>query len=280
MIRYGLTIIAVLLFVDAKGQDVSSSRNMSDSVKRIFFPVASVKVGHGRIASSTNFETEKIGVTVVAKDSAAKFKKRKGPDHASWRLGINAGYELCLAPAPYDLPKDLGKYKKGLRYGSFVGADAVKFFNRNVGAGVKYSLFKTGNKAEMTYTLNDGTTFDGRISDDIYVHYIGPFLSLRSIPKKNKVYANCDFSIGYVMYYNNNALGEKHYTLVGNNFGFASSFGADFMVSNEMSLGLNLSITAASVTTAKSEEHMAVLNGEQTENLSRISLGLIIRYYR
>jgi hypothetical protein len=243
-------------------------------------PVSPVKISHGRIDSPAGIEMTKMSVAVATKDSLVKTKKQKHPDNASWRLGINAGWELCIAPVPYDLPKDLEKYRSGLRYGHFIGADGIKFFSRNVGAGFKYSLFKTGNKSEMSYTLNNGTSFEGFMSDNIYVHYIGPYLSLRSIPKRNKIYANCDFSIGYTLYYNHCTLRDKTYLLKGENFGFMSSLGADFMVSSGMSLGLNLSIIAASIHSRKSEEHSVALNGDQAENLSRVSLGLIIRYYK
>ena len=280
MIRFVVVILACLLFVGAKGQEHPLSREMKDSVKRVLFPVSPVKISHGRIDSPSGFETEKMSVAVAIKDSLDKIKKRKDPDNAAWRLGINAGWELCIAPIPYDLPKDLEKYKSGLRYGHFIGADVVRFFNRNVGTGFKYSMFKTGNKSEMSYTLSNGASFNGYMSDNIFVHYIGPYLSLRSIPKRNKIYANCDFSIGYTHYYNNSTLGEKNYVLNGDNFGFMSSLGLDFMVSRGMSLGLNMSIIAASIRRSKSEEHDIVLNGEQSENLSRISLGLIIRYYK
>ena len=280
MVRFVTVMLICLLFVEAKGQENPLSREMKDSVKRVLSPVSPVKIRHGRIESPSGFETEKMSVAVATKDSLAKIKKRKDPDNSSWRLGINAGWELCIAPIPYDLPKDLEKYKSGLRYGHFIGADAVHFFNRNIGAGFKYSMFKTGNKSELSYTLNNGTSFNGYMSDNIFVHYIGPYLSLRSIPKRNKVYANCDFSIGYTLYYNNSTLGAKDYVLSGDNFGFMSSLGADFMVSRGMSLGLNLSIIAASIRRSQSEEHDLALNGEQSENWSRISLGLIIRYYK
>ena len=82
------------------------------------------------------------------------------------------------------------------------------------------------------------------------------------------------------MYHNNITVDGVPYTITGNNVGFTSSFGTDFMLTNEMSLGLQVNISAASINKIKLSNYRFTLSDDDTENMSRVSIGLVIKYYK
>jgi len=211
-----------------------------------------------------------------------KKKLRANPNYKPWRWGVNGGYAVRIAPDPKDLPEGLDSYRKNLRFGPGFGADVFYYTSPNVGVGVKYSLFNTSNSTDhIIYESSEGHTYDGSRSDDIYTHFVGPSIAIRSIPKNNKIYASCDLTLGYIWYNNKINFNSHDFNLKGNNFGFASSIGADFMISNDFSVGLALNITAASIKKLKASESAKIkLSEEEIENLSRVSLVLVFRNYR
>jgi opacity protein-like surface antigen len=196
------------------------------------------------------------------------------PDYRQWRFGVNGGVEIIIAPEPTNMPDEFRKYKKTLKSGVRFGADVLFFTSPNIGVGLNYSTYNSNNKINyITYELND-VQHEGNRQDDIRIHFVGPKISIRSIPKHNKFYTSCDFIVGYFTYSNNLILNNTTYHLKENNFGFATSVGADYMFIRNMSLGLSLNIIAASV------KNVEILSGNKVENLSRISLTMTLKTYR
>jgi hypothetical protein len=227
-------------------------------------------------------DPEEMFCKKIAKIDSSDFDSRKikkqlrasHSDYRRWRLGVNGGFELIIAPDPANISKELLKYRKSLKSGSRFGANAVFFISPNIGVGVNYFTFNVNNKTDyISYEIND-IQHAGSRQDDIRIHFVGPGISIRSIPKHNKFYTFCDFSLGYFTYSNDLILGNTEHNLKEDNFGFATSIGADFMFTKNMSMGLSLNITAASINNAE------ILSGNYTENISRISLVMTLKTYR
>jgi opacity protein-like surface antigen len=196
--------------------------------------------------------------------------KTNYPDYRQWRFGVNGGIEQIISPEPADISEELLKYKKSLKFGLRFGADAVFFVSPNIGLGVNYAMFGADSKTEyISYNK-----YEGSRQDDVNIYFAGPLISIRSIPRNNKFYASCDFVLGYFVYTNDLKLNNVPYNIRKNNFGFATSIGADFMLMRNMSLGVSFNIMAASV------KNMEILNGNNVENLSRISLVMTLKTYR
>jgi hypothetical protein len=213
---------------------------------------------------STDFDAHKIN----------KQLKTIYPDYRQWRFGVNGGAEIIIAPEPANISEEFLKYKKTLKSGIRFGADALFFTSPNIGVGLNYSTYNANNKTNyIAYELN-GIKHEGSRQDDISIHFVGPKISIRSIPKHNKFYTSCDFILGYFTYSNNLILNNTTYHLKEDNFGFATSVGADYMFIRSMSLGLSLNIIAASV------KNVEILSGSKVENLSRVSLTLMLKTYR
>jgi opacity protein-like surface antigen len=204
----------------------------------------------------------------------AKQLKAAHSDYRRWRFGVNGGIEVIIAPEPADISETLLKYKKTLKSGLRLGAGAVFFLSPNIGMGINYSTYSASNKVNhISYEIN-GNKFAGERQDDIYIHFVGPVLSIRSIPIHNKLYTSCEFSLGYFTYSNDLVINDVRHNFKENNFGFATSVGADYLFMKNISLGISLNITAASINNAE------ILSGNSVENISRISLVMSLKTYR
>lgn len=195
-------------------------------------------------------------------------------DHRKWRFGVSVGTELIIAPEPEHIPDELLKYKKSLKSGPRVGADVIFFISPNIGLGINYSTFNSGNSTDhISYEIKDNV-YNGKRQDDVSIHFIGPTIAIRSIPKHNKLYTSCDFTVGAFTYSNDLIINNIPQHLTEKNFGFATAVGIDYMFMKNISMGLSINITAASIKNAE------ILSGNNAENLSRISLVMTLRTYK
>ncbi|MDR0724562.1 MAG: hypothetical protein LBF59_00945 [Prevotellaceae bacterium] len=229
-----------------------------------------------RINFETMFRKRLVEIDSSAFDTREIKKRLKAlyPDYRKWRFGLNGGIEMIIAPEPADMSEELLKYRKTLKSGARFGADAIFFASPNIGIGINYTTYATNNKINhIAYEIN-GNKYEGARQDDIRIHFVGPAISIRSIPKHNKIYTSCDFILGCFMYSNDMVFNDVSHYLRKTNFGFATSVGADFMFMKNMSLGVSLNITAASI------KNIEIESEKETENLSRISLVMTLRTYR
>jgi hypothetical protein len=274
MKNFGCVVIMFfcLLRLDAQnGQNTDAQSNDSLNIKQhdsILLEKINLEeyMFHKKIAGidSTHFDKKKI----------KKQLKTYYPDYRRWRFGVNGGLGLIIAPEPANISEELLKYKNSLKSGPRVGADVVFFISPNIGIGANYITFNSGNKINyISYEINGGK-YEGERQDDISIHFVGPSISIRSIPQNNKLYASCDFILGYFTYTNDLRLNNVRHNLKRRNFGFATSISADYLFVRNLSMGLSLNITAASIKSAE------ILSGNNVENLSRISLVMTLKTYK
>jgi hypothetical protein len=229
-----------------------------------------------RIYPETMFRKRLVEIDSSAFDTREIKKRLKSSysDFRQWRFGLNGGMAIIIAPEPADISDELLKYRKMLKSGARFGADAVFFVSPNIGIGINYSTYAANNKTNyIAYEIN-GNQYEGARQDDIHIHFAGPSISIRSIPKNNKIYTSCDFILGCFTYSNNLVFNNVSHHLRKTNFGFATSVSSDFMFMKSMSLGVSLNITAASI------KNIEIVGENKTENLSRVSLVMTLRTYR
>jgi hypothetical protein len=207
---------------------------------------------------------------------------RKIPDCKRWVFGIGGGPSFRIVQDPVTLPKDMLSYRRGLKLGKSFVTDATFFMSPNVGVGLRYEYFDLRNKSGFLYYISsDENICFGSRSDEIFIHFFGPMISLRSIPRNNKLYVSCDLVLGYSIYDNKIDFNGAGYELNEKNFGFASSVCADFLLSKDFSAGVALRISAASFKNSKLPQgDMIKLNENIAENFSRVSLALIFKTLR
>ena len=168
MKRFITGILSILLFLNIKGQDISLPRiSVNDSAKRSVIPAIPSAIDKALVRSPLK-DTLGLRLEKLYTGKLIDSRKRKTSDQAFWNVSVNGGYEIRIAAVPYGLPEDVERYKNGLRYGIFVGANTVGFITTHIGLGVRYNMFKTGNSAYLDYKLEDDTFFKGARSDKIY----------------------------------------------------------------------------------------------------------------
>ena len=228
------------------------------------------------------FKHDFITIDTVHDKRAVLKSLRRFPDYKRLVFGVGGGPSLRIVQDPVGLPNDLLSYRRGLKFGKSFVADATFFMSPNVGVGMRYEYFDLRNKSDFLYYIasNENIYFGSR-SDEIVIHFFGPMISLRSIPKNNKLYVSCDLMLGYSMYDNKIDFNGIGFDLNEKNFGFASSVSADFLLSKDFSAGVALRISAASFKNSKlPEQDMIKLNENIAENFSRVSLALIFKTLR
>jgi opacity protein-like surface antigen len=238
-------------------------------------------LGCGAIAFAQSVVSSSNCDTVLTVDDSIRLDELQNqPDNKKWCLGVKNGYNVMLAPEDTETPKELAAYKNSLRTGFHVGADATFFLSPNIGLGAKY-LFSNANNDQryLAYTSETGAELVGLRHDNINVQFFGPSLSIRSIPKNNKLYVSYDFTLGYSLYNNSIMFNDENYNIQGQNIGFASSVGADFMLNKKLSLGISLDIVATTIKKNDSQT-LLTLGEKDSENFSRLSLGLTLKTYR
>ena len=234
--------------------------------------------------TDTTLLLKPIGNTLLRIKSMKTAKQAVRETYQHWRYGITGGIAMRIATIPSSkLSVDAVERKKNLRNGFYLNADVGYFVSENVGFGIKYDLFKSSNSMDkFTGTLPYYADFNGKISDNVSIHYISPSLMLRSVSNNRMIQTYCDLSLGYTIYYNRNKLNDDIYKIKGNNFGFSSTVGIDFMLNKKRnsSVGINFGIIATSIKEYNINGNNFHLNRGDAENISRVTFGINFRIHK
>lgn len=208
---------------------------------------------------------------------------RQYPDYRRWMFAIESGGGMRIAQEPVNLPDDLAHYRKGLKSGLWFGASAAFFVSPILAFGMEYSIFDMRNSTPfMAYEETPGYgTFAGSRRDQIRIHFIGPTLTIRTIPRRNKLYAWYTFMLGHSLFRDEVTVNAAAYDFIGNSFGFSSSVGVDFLLSNSYSAGVVIRMSAASVKNVRLFDYNGLSHEiNNIDNLSRLSLALTFKTFR
>ncbi len=163
-----------------------------------------------------------------------------------------------------------------------MGADLTYFLNEPIGAGLKFGLFKSSNSLSNIYRDNaDGSRSYGSMSDDVSVFFIGPAFTTRIMAHDKRNAFLMNMALGYIGYSNDKVIIDK-YKMTGNTIGLVFDLGYDFGLSENLSLGVQVSMITGTLTkydwtdgfTTESVE----LDNDEYESLSRIDLSVGLRF--
>ena len=169
-----------------------------------------------------------------------------------WRIGLQVGGAYRLASADNSnsvLKEHYKKLKKGYTY----GADATRFFNDYFGIGVKYHDLHCSHSEYVTATYDDGSTESGRLSDDLDISFIGPFVSCRRMSNSGKFAWYFNIGAGY-MGYRDNAMAIDSYKINGGTIGFWDEAGLDYCLTEKLSIGASFYVANGTLTSCKLKE--------------------------
>ncbi|WP_181307350.1 hypothetical protein [Rufibacter sp. XAAS-G3-1] len=199
-----------------------------------------------------------------------------------FRGGVSGGWSYRTASVAEGLDAAVKDYIQDLKKGYNLSADAAYYFSEQMGAGLRYSSYRASNEIEnVSATRPDGTQVYGKMSDDITIHFIGPYFSSRML-NANKLNALLfNVGLGYLGYQDNAVLIDK-FTIKGSTFGFSADIGYDMKISKNLGLGLQLSLVSGvlkeyEVSDGRSTQTVT-LDEDSYENLARIDLSIGLRF--
>jgi hypothetical protein len=237
-----------------------------NTVKRTLLPLAKVKYFEYNYFNVPEIPAEKLS----ADQSYPHFK-----------AAVTGGLSFRLAKIGDNVPSELEQYMKELKSGYHAGFDAVYYFHKMMGVGLKYDYFNSKNKIDQVYvTTPDGSTQYGELSDNISVIFLGPSFNARFRDKRQNTIA-LGLGIGYVGYQDKGVL-IRELTIKGNTIGICWDAGYDFQIADNWSVGFQLSIKTGMLTRIELDDGVSTqsvkLEEDSYEDLYRIDLSIGIRF--
>nr|WP_299388359.1 hypothetical protein [Allomuricauda sp.] len=214
----------------------------------------------------------------IPKDSLPGHIKASG-----FRLAVNGGFSYDPAKIDPSVPVFLREYNDELRSGYHLETSAVYFFDRTIGVGIKYNLFKSKNTMNnVDFTAPDGTILNGTLENDITTSFVGLVLATRFMGKKsnNAVFINSAF--GYLSYKDNQLLVDP-FTFTGSTLGSSLDVGYDYELSDGFFIGAQVGITGGRIKKLEMESTSGVQTVELSDNerpwgSARIDFSVGFRY--
>ncbi|WP_187263540.1 porin family protein [Pontibacter beigongshangensis] len=200
------------------------------------------------------------------------------------RLGINGGWSTRIAKVTDNVSPDYKQYIKDLKQGYHLGADATYYFSEQMGFGLKYSTYKASNEAEIYGQSSGGGRMRGKMSDAISINFIGPTFNTRSldITRKNTIHFGA--GLGYMGYRNNNTIANENLKITGGTLGLSWDVGYDMALTDNMALGLQLSLLAGTLSKIQVQKGFSTttvtLDKDNREGLARIDVSVGLRFMK
>jgi hypothetical protein len=223
------------------------------------------------------FPAESIGIDTLPKQNTHK------KWHPSFKIGAQIGYAYRTAPIPPNTSSAMKNHLSKLSHNLCYGADFTYFFVKknnvskfNMGVGLKYNGVSKVLSSEITYNI-DGSIKPVILSENIGIHYIGPFFTMRHFvaPNKHCVYANV--GAGYIRYSNHANINAQNALITGSAIAFLIEIGYDFLVTKHFAIGVQTSMYQSIATYMMENVRFGTLH---KENLSHLDVSLGFRFYR
>ena len=210
------------------------------------------------------------------------------------RLGINggAGYLLASSEKAEEYLANQGletskakSYYRNMKTGWNANADLTFMITPDFGAGFKYKFFYTSGSVEGFFDHQDGvhllyTTYGERI----FVNYYAPMVYYQQFLNAAETYrVTTAYSFGLTAYRNEAEYLNGYVLLTGKNFGTDASIGLEYFITDNLSVGGELSAFYSILRKVKISDGTNTrtmdLDKENYENLSRLELSIGIRFY-
>ena len=225
-----------------------------------------------------------VAMTMALTQSATAQRYRDfGYDEPThFRIGLQGGWSYMLGKVSSSVPAEFHSHFDALKTGYSLGGNATYFFNRMIGIGATYSMFRSAHSTDIEVVDPDTYNFiTGKLADDLNIQYFGPSFNMRVMSESQAVQFIPYASIGYVSYKNDAAF-VTAYNVKGNTFAYALGAGLDIALHRNIALGVDVSaifggLDRLEITDEKGTRTLQ-LNDGQLESVSRIDVSGGIRF--
>ena len=201
-------------------------------------------------------------------------------DASGIRLAISGGLSYDPGRIEGVTPEN---FYKDLRSGYHIEIGGIYFFDRTIGVGLKYNLFKSSNSFDnVSFDNPDGEQVTGRLENKITASFIGATLATRFLGKNTKTAFFINSSFGLLHFKNEQVLVDN-YEVNAKTFGTSVDLGYDVQVAKQFYLGLQLGITGGRIKKFDFEspdgtETVELPNGQRFIGNPRLDFSLGVRY--
>lgn len=203
-------------------------------------------------------------------------------NYQQFKFAINGGYSYQTARVGGNVPSDFKNYVKQLKSGYHFASDLTYYISEPLGFGLKYLLFRSSNSLDNIYRddLNGNREY-GKMSDDLKIWFFGPTFSTRLLSHDKSNAFNINLSLGYMGYSNNKVIVDK-YKMTGSTIGFSYDIGYDFGLSENLSLGFQVSYLSGNLFEYDWNDGIITktieLEEDQFESLNRLDFSIGLRF--
>lgn len=204
------------------------------------------------------------------------------PLSGGWRFAVQGGGVYRLGKIKENLGAVEEQHLKNMRWGYSYGADVSYFILENLGLGVKFHNFHSGDSMPVSAIVN-GNLVEGVNEDNIDIYFIGPIATYR-LPSRNRNNAFlARVGLGYEGYYDKGTSLNVEGTIKGKTIGVLYEVGYDFGISKHLSVGAALTFVMGFINTIeldiKGQGSARIDLGKgNTENISNLGLNIGLRY--
>jgi hypothetical protein len=167
---------------------------------------------------------------------------KKDNDFSRIRFAVSGGFSTMTASISSTVPSYLTSFVQGLTTGGDFSVEFTYFMNRYSGLGLKYNLYSAGNTAIVNFPSAGGGTVPASVTVTNYYSFIGPEYYSRLFTKSKKGVLIAGVGLGYMDYYSRILLGSADVKQTGGTFGLTYDIAYDYAVSDQFSIGVQLSI--------------------------------------
>ncbi len=209
-----------------------------------------------------------------------------------WRISVNggAGYRIAntndirqsLLTEGFE-SSEIDSYINHWQFGIKSSGQLHYLFHKEYGIGIDYSFFSSS--ATITRILDPGdgmTLFYGDFSDKVFNNYFGPsFYFFYKIGPR--FVFNGQISMGLNLYRQESVLIFSPVLITGKSFGGNSELGLEYFILKNMAAGASIGYYRSGINKIKvndgSSSQTIELDKEHYENLSRIDVGIGLKFY-
>ncbi len=258
----------VFYFTYTSGKEVINAIKKTElkEIKIDYYTKPATDTSNKPVATKTNFSTNKLKTPFPGK-----------------RFGINCSASKIIARTPSGLNQEIYNYINELKTGNSISLSFNNYGKRNSGLGIQYMYFFSSNALKDIKVVVNNTPIITSISDNITMQYFGLSYGVRNLVNNNnkKLFAVGDFGFGY-NYYKNEATILAPLTITANSIALNSQIGLDYLVSNNICIGVLLTFVSATVGQYTYDDgfnkRKIKLGSDDRESHSRAEISLGIRY--
>ena len=218
--------------------------------------------------------------TIVTSDTLVT----SASSNPKFRISLQGGLSYRLVAIDKSLGQDLIDYQKKMKIGYNDSAEISYFLPSLPGncIGLKYTHMKSSVSAYGTFIMEDGTTKDGTLADNVTILFIGPYYGVSTAVSGNKNIIGLNAGAGYVGY-TDKACMITPYTLSGWTLGYYLGFQYDHMITDHIAVGAELSVITGVVSDINKTESGTTTKLEletgQGEGVVHLDASVGLRFY-